>query len=429
MEESISELGTQLPPEPEFTAPEETISNGPTHPRLAVATGTADLSAAPFLPVEIEDAELTRAPDARRTPLKLRVVNGPISPRERSRILAEYSRLTERRVPIQTFVRCTEQSPEGPAIHGLLETPEGLVVGHCCLVPFRMNVGRKRLKVAKAEYFFVSEGYRSRAVEGLESSGRPAIVILLEQLYHYASQQGWGPLLASPSQGSQTLHRLAGCQMVAFRVAECFFVLNPARAWRWGTHLPAKHRRNLFLKGLAQRTFSSVVLPFTYDARLVRNPRIGENLPPVGSRDDSRLSLAEAEDFLRWRYPDDAYSRFVLSDGSPGYAIVQKAGHADYLRVYQSCAPANGRTSSLITELIRQAGWSRAIGVRWSVYGKGPERDRLVAELRKLGFSCVQKLRRVAVYTSNPEFFSPDKWNLSDSIFTLEELYPDPAFS
>ena len=422
-------MGTQPPPEQGLTAPEEGNSSGAKYPREAIGTSTAYFPAAAILPVEIEDAELTRASKASRTPLKLRVVNGPIPARERSRILAEYGRLTDRRIPIQTFVRCTEQSPEGPAIHGLLETSEGLVVGHCCLVPFRMNIGRRRLKVAKAEYFFVSEGYRSRAVEGLESSGRPAVVILLEQLYHYASQQGWGPLLASPSQGSQAVHRQAGCRLVEFRAAECFFVLNPARAWRRGSNLPAKHRRRLFLAGLAQRALSSVVLPLTYDAGLVKNPRIGEDLPSMGSRDDSRLSLAEAEDFLRWRYPDDAYSRFVLSDGSPGYAIVQKAGHGDYLRVYQACAPANGRTSSLITELIRQANWSRAIGVRWSVYGGGPEQRRMVAQLRKLGFFCVRELRRVAVYTSEPEFLSPDKWNLSDSVFTLEELYPDPAFT
>jgi hypothetical protein len=422
-------LGTQLPAERGLEGSPQAVANG-----VAPAQAPVDakaLNAAPslFPAEETSDLEPLGELETAKPPLSLRLVNGPLPPRERSRILAEYNRLTLRRIPIQTFTRCTEQSPEGPAIHALLETPEGSIVGHCCLVPFRMHAGRRRFTVAKAEYFFVSGDHRSRAVHGFEGSGRPAAAALLEQLYRQGAKRGWGPLLASPSQGSQALQVLAGCQPVEFSMTECFFVLNPLRAWQWGSCLPSKQRRTLFLVGLAQSAFSTVVLPFTYDGRLVRNPRIGEGLPTVDTRGDNRLALAETEDFLRWRYPDEAYSRFVPSDGSPGYAIVQKGGHGEYLRVHQSRAPGNGQTSPLIAELIRQAGWSRALGVRWCVYGKGPEQDRLVSELRKLGFSCVPTRRRVAVYTTDPQFLSPDKWNLSDSLFTFEDLFLEPALA
>ncbi len=379
-----------------------------------------------FSSFPLEEIEAT---DTVRPLLNLRLTTGPISARERTRILSEYCRLTGRRIPVQTFIRCTEHSPEGPAIHAMLETPEGLIVGHCCLVPFRMNAERRRLRVGKAEYFFISEDYRSGVVQGFESSEKPAAAILLEKLYKHGSERGWGPCLAALSSGGKSVHILAGCHIIDFQVLECFFVLNPVRAWQWATHLPSKQRRRLFLAGLAQKAFSSIVLPFKYDASLVRNPRVGENIPSMRSRVDDRLSLAEAEDFLRWRYPDDSYSRFVLSDGSAGYAIAQKGGHAEYLRVHQSRPPVNGHSSALITELIRQAGWSRAVGVRWSVYGKGPEQGHLVSELRKLGFFCVPGIRRVVIYSANPEFYSPEKWNLSDSLFSFEDLYPDSSIS
>jgi hypothetical protein len=368
-------------------------------------------------------------PEAARPILNLRIAFGPVLPRERTRILAEYCRLTNRRVPIQTFLRCTEQSPEGPAIHGVLESAEGIIVGHCCLVPIRMDVGRHRFRVGKAEYFFVSEDYRNGAIRGFENSDKGAAGILLEQLYQHGTEQGWGPFLASLSSGGKSVHLSAGCHILDFNVMECFFVLNPVRAWHWGWHLPSRQRRMLFLAALAQRTFSSVVLPLTYDPGLVRKPRVGETIPVARSRGDNRLSLAEAEDFLRWRYPDDAYSRFVFADGSPGYAITQKGAHGEYLRVQQSRPPANGHTSPLIWELIRQASWSHALGVRWSVYGKGPEQEHLVSELRKLGFFCVPSIRRVLIYAATSEFLSPEKWNLSDSLFTFEDLYPDSSIS
>jgi len=408
-------------------APEGTTNGvAPTH--SIVPPDSLNPPRAVFPTDETGAPDIVQTAETPKPPLRLRVAIGPLSPRERSRILGEYSRINERRIPIQTFIRCTEQSPEGPAIHAVLETLEGSIAGHCCLVPFKMQVGRRRLTVAKAEYFFLAKEHRSRKVEGFENVDKTATAILLEQLYQCGSKQGWGPLLASPGR-EQSVHVQAGCQVIEFSMTECFFVLDPVRAWQWGAFLPPKQRRTLFLAGLAQRAFSSVVLPFTYDARLVTNPRIGERLPTNGSCDDGRLALAETEDFLRWRYPDDAYARFVLSDGTPGYAIVQKGSHGEYLRVHQSHAPAKGHTSALITELIRQADWSRALGVRWSVYGKGQEQERLISGLRRLGFTCMPRIRRVAVYSQNPEFLAADKWNLSDSLFTFEDLYPGVAFA
>jgi hypothetical protein len=316
------------------------------------------------------------------------------------------------------FTRWAEQSPEGPAIHSMLETPDGLIAGHCCLLPFRMEMGDRSVRVARVGYFFVSEDYRSQLVAGFEAEDKQPAAILLEQLCQCGSEQGWGPFLVSSA--PETALLIPECQVVEFHMWECFFVLNPLKAWHRSKHLPPRRRRTLFLAGLAQQAFSFLLLRFTYDPRLVRNPRIGEALPSVNGYFDDGLSLPETEDFLSWRYPNDSYSRFVMSDGSPTYAIAQKASHSSYLRVCQSREPQHGSISSLVKELICQARWSHALGVRWSIYG-GSEQDHLVAELRRLGFFCIPGVRRVPIYSPYPEYRSPQYWNLCDSLFTFDD--------
>src|SRR5687767_6351907 len=121
--------------------------------------------------------------------LNLRILRGPLSAEQYDRIRSEYDRLVEVRTPPANFQRWLTESPAGPALHAILESPSGQIVGHCCLIPFPLLIDGSRVTAAKAEYFFLHENYRQQTVAGFESLRLPAAVVLLRELYRFGSRQ------------------------------------------------------------------------------------------------------------------------------------------------------------------------------------------------------------------------------------------------
>src|SRR5262249_2289076 len=117
--------------------------------------------------------------------LRLRIVRGPLTDDQDSTILREYNRLTSSQIGLANYRRWERGSPDGPVFHGLLETEEGEIAGHMCLIPLRLRGQGREWIAAKAEYFFLREPFRKERVSGLESSFKPAAVLLLEKLYSH----------------------------------------------------------------------------------------------------------------------------------------------------------------------------------------------------------------------------------------------------
>ena len=351
--------------------------------------------------------------------LSLRVIAGPLSLADRTRILSEYNRLTGSRVPVQQFRRWTEQSPSGPALHALLETRGGRIAGHCALVPFALEAPGA-LAVAKEHYFFLSEEYRSQPVQNFSESERSAAALLLEQLHLQASKQGWRSILACVPPQLEPIHDPLGYRPVDFTVRDCFFILHPVRAWRTMYHLQLGKQASMFATSAASWTYASCVSPFQRTHGLVRRSRIADHSDFFSSRVPQRISLSGEPGFLRWRYPESSYSPIAVRNGSDGYVIASKGTPFAFARVCQFRVPSLRSIPAIVEKLVRDARASHSVGVRWSVYGNGEGQDRLVAELRKRTFFCVPRQRRVLVSSSDSELISPANWNLSDSLFTFD---------
>jgi hypothetical protein len=99
----------------------------------------------------------------------LRLVRGPLSARKNYTILAQYNELSLSRIAIGEFLHWIQNSPAGPAWHALVETDDGEIVGHTCLIPFHGRCDGKRIVAAKSEYGFIREEYRSARIRGTRS--------------------------------------------------------------------------------------------------------------------------------------------------------------------------------------------------------------------------------------------------------------------
>lgn len=353
--------------------------------------------------------------------LTLRIVRGPLGLSERIRILSEYNRLTGNRVPVQQFRRFTEQSPSGPAFHVFLETPGGRIAGHCALVPFPLQGPHGPITAAKEHYFFFSDEYRSQLVPDFPGSQKPAATLLLEQLYARASQQGWSPVIACDPAQPAPIHDALGCRAVDLPVRDCFFLLKPARACQSMDHLPLSTRIRLFAVGVGSSVYAACVSPFRQPHGFVRRSRVTDGIASSNGHLPRHVSISEDPQFVSWRYAESSYVRFIVNNGHEGHAIVAKGSPVAFLRVCQFRTPSIRSLSALVEKLIREARATYALGVRWSVYGDGPDQDRLVAELRKHLFFCVRRTRRILVSSpANAELLSPTNWNLADSLFTFD---------
>ncbi len=350
----------------------------------------------------------------------MRVLSGPLPPALRNTILSEYNRLTGERIAVQDFRRLTEQSPAGPALHALLETNGGRVAAHCCLLPFALKGPGGSMVVAKEHYFFLSEEYRSQAVREFERSKKPAAALLLAKIYEAAFQKSWLPILACAPPQLEPIHDYAGCRSVDFPVRDCYFILHPGRAWQIAHHLRQRTRASFVAASLCNQAYASCLSPWQYRSGLVRHSRIADDAISTNGHSPRRFSLPEDPAFLRWRYPDSSYVRLAVNDGTNAYIIAAKGSPYTYARVCQFRTPSLAAIPSLVEKLIREARASDAVGVRWSIWGDGPEQNQLVSELRKRTFLCVHRIRRLLLSSSDPQFASAGAWNLSDSLFTFD---------
>lgn len=348
--------------------------------------------------------------------LSLRIVRGPLEPREEEAILREFNRLTGSRVPIAHFRRWVRGGPDGPAWHALLEADGAGIVGHFCLIPLRTEHDGTQLVAARTEYFFVHEAFRKEKVRGFENSFLSCAILLLGQLYENCRDFGWGPFLASASDEIQPYHRLAGCRPAEFRTKECLLILRPWEAARRTPNLSACQRAGVFLIGLAQRMFWSAAMPWTKSKEV--SPATLGNVKI--RKEPSRMSFFQDHDSLKWRYPEDEYVA-LLTNSAPGDYLIVKHGSEDrYLRVCQWNLETADVASPILLTLIRMAADEGSLGVRWAVYGQEKPAASLVNVLQRHGFLCASRGRTVLFHTRESGFLIPGIWNMNDSFFSFD---------
>ena len=348
--------------------------------------------------------------------LKLQIVRGPLDVELSSAILNGYTSLTSATVSAANFHRWMEESPEGPALHAILRSPEGTVAGHCCLFPFPMNMGGSRTTVAKAEYFFVKENYRKEPVAGHENSVKPAALLLLEQLYRCGRELKWRPYLVSAPAEVAPLHRMAGCRKISITLTECLLTFRPFQAAADTPNLNTKQRIALASVGALQR--------MVWAMRRKKSSGVREVPPdaPLSLREiNSGFSLSSDRDFLAWRYASNEYLRLQV-EASQNLGVIAKKGTAhDYIRVCQSSLnPNEGKWQSVIRSLIAAAIEENALGVRWAVYGHGALEKRLISVLRKMAFLCVSRERTIYAHSLDATHLHPESWHMEDSLFCFD---------
>lgn len=360
---------------------------------------------------------LSSFPPITEPAVRLRIVRGPLTAGENESILAQYKSLASADISFPQFLRWIQDSPEGPAWHAILETPEGEIVGHTSLIPMRASYDGRSFIAAKSEYSFIREEYRAAKIRGFEQTGRLKNLIYVDELFRRCRAEGWSPLLISTPSGFHRVFRSIACYPVNFPVQECLLVLRPREAALRTPNIYGWHRAFLWGAGLAQRAFwSPAFLSPDRENQLSTITISGDHL----RTGHSRLTFFQDRDSLDWRYPESEYEQIAMADGNGGGNLLVKYGSATrYLRVCQwqlDCAPSRG----LIASLVRKARRQGALGVRWAVYGEDAASGVLVQRLRKLGFVCVRRPRTLLINTANQEFLDPRKWNLTDAMFTFD---------
>ena len=352
--------------------------------------------------------------------LNLRIVQGPLEDRLNEAILSGYNSFYRFPMSPENYRRWTQENPEGPACHALLQTDGGELAGHFCLIPFRMKYGDAEVIAAKTEYYFIKRDYRTERIHGFEGSPWPAAVVLLAQLYRHCRTLNWDPCIASCPRGVDVLHRMAGCRPVTFPLFECLLVLRPLRSASATPNLTAKQRVLLFLTGTAQRTAWSLAMPFVPRANGICSVRVSDLIKPL--REPSVLRFTEDKDFLAWRYPESQYFRMGSSQAcDDDFVIVKNGSDSRYLRVCQYRLDSESLPlSSVLMNLIATARAQDALGVRWAVYGEGEMPARLIGAMRKLGFLCARRERTLMVYASDKELLQPSGWKMSDSFVSFD---------
>jgi hypothetical protein len=134
----------------------------------------------------------------------------------------------------------------------------------------------------------------------------------------------------------------------------------------------------------------------------------------------NQFSFFEDPASLQWRYLEGQYKRFALR-GVPGDYVIAKCGSADrYLRICQWRLRPQDSYFSLIVALIREAQAEGAMGLRWAVYDHDPTAEKLVRQMRVIGFLCARRVRTVMIHKKEPKFLAPELWNINDSLFSFD---------
>lgn len=348
--------------------------------------------------------------------LTLHIIRGPLDENLNLAILNGYTALTRATVSAENFRRWMQHSPEGPALHAVLKSQNGAIAGHCCLFPFPLNVGGRRVTAAKAEYFFVKTEFRREAVLGYEGSVKPAAVVLLECLYRSGKQLGWCPYLVSAPTDVAPLHRLAGCRKVTIPLTECLLTFRP---WKAAIHTPnLVTSQRMALAGIGTLQRVAWALPPKSDP-LVRP--VPADAPSESCGSNQRISLSCDPDFLAWRYSPSEYLRLRIETSADLGVIVKKGGARDYVRVCHSSLGSREQFwKPLLKALVALALEEKSLGVRWAVYDGGVSDKQLVPVLRKLAFLCMRRERTIYVHGLASVDLQPGAWHLQDSLFCFD---------
>jgi len=349
--------------------------------------------------------------------LNMRITRAPLSEAENSVILSEYNRLTGGRIPLDEFVRWVTKSPEGPAWHAILQTDEGRIVGHTSVFPLRAGRSPSRIIPGKSEYSFLHEDFRKEKIRGYESAGRPAFIILLDQLFQHCHERGWSPIFASTNEKNQVFTRKVGLRPLEFSLWECLLVLKPIGAAKRTPNLGQAQRAALFSAGLLHRA----VWPSMARVLALSNGTKSVPVPANGIEPSEKpLSFFEDPVSLEWRYIDGQYLRIGLASSTLDYAIAKRGSSDRFLRVCQWRLGSQKSLYRVLPFLVREAVRDGALGVRWAVYEQDQSAHRLVAGMKRLGLLCARRTRIVMVHKNNEKYLDGALWGMNDSLWSFD---------
>jgi hypothetical protein len=315
------------------------------------------------------------------------------------------------------FVHWVQNGPEGPAWHATLETEEDEIVGHTALIPLRTACSELRTLPAKVEYLFIRQGFRSAKVRGFEKSLRPNLTILINQLRHHCTAEGWGPFFVSTRPMVGRLAQRLGFRPVEFPLWECLLVLRPWNAVRHTLNLNSSQLAALFVAGMLQGPLWLTATAFSPIPK-------GVHLIPMGDGtiepELNRISFFQDRASLEWRYLEGQYLRLASENRTAEYLIAKRGSEERYLRVCQWHGASPRPFQSLIGTLIREAQAEKAMGIRWAVYDNGTGSEKIVSQMRRLGFLCARRKRTLYVHTTDANLLSPAIWKMDDSLFSFD---------
>jgi hypothetical protein len=347
--------------------------------------------------------------------LNLRIARGPLSAPENESILAQYNALTSSRIPYHEFIRWVQQSPAGPAWHGILKTEDGEIAGHTCLLPFPGCFEGKQIVAAKAEYSFVSQSFQVAKVRGFETSAQPKFILLTDQLFRHCRAEGWELFLMWPPPPMLRFAGSVGCSVVGFPFTECLLILRPWDAARRTPNLNAGQRSLLGLTGVLQQPWAIASRTFS------RGTKSDVTAAGIhGTTNGNHLTFFEDPKSYKWRYFPEQYETLKCDGECPGWMTVKRGFPDRYLRVCQHHISLDQPSFRSVAKIVEMARTDEALGVRWAVYGSDESASALVGRLRKLGFLCLKRTRKLMVYASRPDLLAPSNWNLPDSMFCFD---------
>lgn len=352
--------------------------------------------------------------------LKICISRGPLAQSENQAVLQQYNEHTSSRIPMEEFLHWVQESPSGPAWHAMLRDCERSdeIVGHTCLIPMPASYRGEDLIAAKAEYSFVRASARTARVEGFETSARPKFIILTGELFRRCGDEGWGPFVISTTPALHPFGRSVGCSVASFPLTECLLILNPWMAARATPNLSTMQRIGMGVAGGLQW--------FPWRAATLALARGANGVGPVRARnasggvDDARLTFFEDAASARWRYPDEEYAQIELQGGAGSWIRIKRGSAERYLRVCQYQLHSDRPSLALIARLVGNARAERALGVRWAVYGDDSRAKELVGRLRRFGFLCAPRVRRLLIHSDRADFQTSATWNLSDAMFSFD---------
>jgi hypothetical protein len=315
------------------------------------------------------------------------------------------------------FVHWLTASPDGAAWHALLETEKEKIVGHTSVFPVRTADRSSGLVPARSEYSFLHEDFRKEKIIGHETAGRPAFIILLNQLFQHCQQQGWGPIFASTNEKNQVFTRKVGLRPIEFPLTECLLVLRPANAAKVTPNLSKWQRTALYTAGLAHGTIWPLAAGALSSANGVKQVPVWRE---SAASEQPLFSFFEDLDSLRWRYLDGQYVRFEFQHSPGDYLIAKRGSESGYLRVCQWQLSSKQSLLSLFGVLVREARKDHALGVRWAVYDGDPAAQYLVKQMRRAGFLCARRNRIVMIHKKDEKFLDPALWKINDSLFSFD---------